>query len=124
MDFLSNKRKKLTISKQTCSVLSGRCHARQMCCVRVFDFLVSSALSTRKYHESSFFPSLHTYCLVITRKNKNVDSDFSTKRKLFQSILLLVTNKRRCSEDVGKMFGADAISANVAKHICVFEGKC
>ena len=91
-----------------------------------FDLFVSSALSTRKYHESS-------YCLVTTRKKtKTLTVTFQqnltkpnaniwfNEMQAVPSILLLVTNKRRCTEDAGKMFGADAICANVAKQICVF----
>ena len=44
----------------------------------------------------------------------------SGKCKLFQvSCFLWVRD-----EDAGKMFRADAMFANVAKHICVFEESC
>ena len=56
--------------------------------------------------------------------NKNKSEHLSTfdsrKFKLFQvSCFSWVTNK-----DASKMFGADAMFANVAKHICVFEKSC
>ena len=46
------------------------------------------------------------------------------KGETFDTEKQMALSQRRCTEDAGKMFGADAISANVAKHICVFEGKC
>ena len=119
LDFLSTKEKSLQFqSKHVLFWVDDVMRAKCVACV------------------SWIFVLPVAWCLLPcynAKKNKNVDSDFSTKpngniwfneMQAVPSILLLVTNKRRCTEDAGKKFGADAISANVAKHICVFEGKC
>ena len=133
LDFLSTKEKSLQFqSKHVLFWVDDVMRAKCVACVFLtFSFQahcqhasIMSLLSSRR---------LMLTALLQREKNKNVDSDFSTKpnaniwfneMQAVPSILLLVTNKRRCTEDAGKKFGADAISANVAKHICVFEGKC